>query len=173
MLYVTDIFLGVSYISVDESPFPRNRAMKNLPNKQQFNLWSKCPPGAILKVAESGHLARGSKPTADLQRRNLLVGAATAASVAVLGGVAYLAINKPSQSAGSISKADVPMRKDGPMIKSRTNFDFGGINCVEVIKLAPAYAGKTINDEEAVEKIENHLKLCQKCSMIYDQHKEI
>lgn len=137
--------------------------MKKLPNKKQDNGWVKCTPGAIQMIADSGQLTHGRIPAANLQRRKLLVGAATAAGVAVLGGAAYLAAVKPRQRGNAVSEAAQPM----------SNLNVGGISCVEVIQLAPAYVDKTIQDQEKLERIEKHLQLCEKCRMTYQQQSEI
>lgn len=136
--------------------------MPKLP-KEQDKLWMKCPAGAIQKVADSAMVTRGVKPAVNLQRRKLLTGTATAAGVAVLGGVAYLATSRPGQNGSPVL---------GSGASSIANYNFGGINCIEVVEAIPAYIAKTIEDQEKTEKIDKHLKLCDKCRMIYERQLE-
>ncbi len=127
------------------------------PNNQD-KLWAKCPPGAIQRVADSAMVSRTAKPAVNLQRRNLLVGTATAAGVAVLGGATYLATREPERNGGSVTGATAPV----------ANFNFGGINCIDVVFAVPEYVENTIDDQETIEKIEKHLELCDKCRMVYE-----
>lgn len=125
---------------------------------EQDKLWVKCPAGAIQKVADSALVTRAVKPAADLQRRKLLIAAATAASVAVIGGVGYLATREPAAGNGSAPGAGVPM----------ADYSFGGIKCSELVQILPAYIEKTIDDQEKTTSIEKHLERCYRCRKIYE-----
>lgn len=124
---------------------------------QQDKLWVKCPQGAIQQVADSAMVTRAAAPAANLQRRKMLIATATAAGVAVIGGAGYLATRKPA------GKAPQGPRGGGQM----ANYNFGGINCIEVVQIIPDYIEKTIGQEKT-ESVEQHLKLCDKCRMIYE-----
>lgn len=130
--------------------------MTDLPNKQD-KLWAKCPPGAIQQVADSSMVSRAAKPEADLQRRKLLIATSTAAGVAILGGITYLATRQPGR------KGTQP-----PRTAPIANYTLAGINCVEVAELIPAYINNTVDDQETTDKIEKHLELCDKCRRNYE-----
>ncbi len=136
--------------------------MTKLPNNEQDKMWARCPAGAIQKVADSALVTRRVQPATNLQRRKLLVGTATAAGVAVLGGVAYLATRESGQDVGPRRGTFAPI----------ASYNFGGISCIEVAEAIPAYIGKTIDEEEKIEKIQKHLQLCDKCRMVYERQLE-
>jgi len=124
----------------------------------QDDLWVKCPAGAIQATVNSAMRDRGTTPAVNLQRRNMLAASATAAGVALLGGVAYLS-TRPAAEHGPIQGAG------GGMMAT---MDFGGINCTEVVKNIPAYIAGSLQDAEKVESMKEHIKLCDKCREAYE-----
>ena len=134
-------------------------------NNQQTNndqQWVKCPAGAIQKVADSAIVEKNSEPAVNLPRRNLLAATATAASVAALGGVAYLTLRQPAANRG-------PMPAMGA---GSIPADYhGGISCVDVMKNLPAYIANNIKNPDKVKSIKEHLEMCDICREVYDYQK--
>ena len=138
--------------------------MMNEQIKEQDNLWLQCPEGAIQQVADASMLTRAATPATNLQRRRLLATAATAAGIAVLGGVSYLAIREPA-----MDNSPVPGTGGGGPIAT---FNYGGINCIEVVRSIPDYVQNTIEDAEKTEQIKQHLVLCEKCRKVHESSME-
>ncbi len=121
---------------------------------QNDKLWVKCKSGAIQQFADSSRVDRVVAPVVNHQRRALLTAAAAAAGVVVIGGVAALSPRDP-----------VMEKKTGG--GAMATFNHGGINCIEVVKLVPAYVKGTVGDEQKTDRIKEHLKVCQKCNSVY------
>lgn len=129
------------------------------PQTKRDKLWGQCPPGAIQNVADTAKVNRSVTPAVNLQRRNLLTVTATAAGVVVLGGMAYLSLRQPA-----FDNSPVPGTGGGPIATQ----DFGGINCIEVVRNIPAYIDNAIGDQRKSESIKQHLEVCEKCRAVYE-----
>jgi len=133
--------------------------------RERDKLWGQCPPGAIQEVADTAVVTRATIPMANLQRRRLLVASAVAAGVAVFGGVSYLATREPAWDNSPVLRTG-----DGGPIAT---FDFGGINCIEVVRNIHAYVASDIDDSEMTESIKQHLEHCEKCRDVYEYNMDI
>ena len=135
-------------------------------NKETKNddLWLECPAGAIQKVADLAIVDRSVKPTVDLRRRNMLAAGAGAAGALALGGVAYFALRQPVLNDGPI-----PGLVGGPVATA----NYGGINCVEVLRSIPDFLDDKIVDAEKVKSIEEHLDMCDQCRKVLDRERNV
>ena len=123
------------------------------------DLWAKCPAGAIQKVADSAIVERNVKPAVNLGRRDMLAASAGAAGVLALGSVAYFTLRQPESNNGPI-----PGLVGGPV----ATYNYGGINCVEVMRSIPDYIADKIEDADKVESVREHIEKCDMCREHYE-----
>lgn len=115
-------------------------------------LWVECPSGLIQEVASSKTLDRAYRDNTDTDtpRRQFIVAAATAAGIAVVGGVSYLATRN--------TEATPDVGGGAMAVKA-----YGGIDCIDVAKVLPLYIGGEIKDQVKVSQIKTHLQMCESC----------
>lgn len=125
-------------------------------SKENDMKWVECPAGLIQQAANSASLECASRSTNKLDRRQVITAAATAAGIAVIGGVWY---------ASKKEDGVAPSFQGGGQMASK---NYGGINCVEVAQLLPVYISNTIEDEAKIAKMKQHLEMCETCRETYE-----
>ncbi len=118
-------------------------------NPNHDHLWLPCPTGMIQKVADQPEgtlrnqdsVAKNGLPN----RRGMLMTAAAVAVSAGVGTIAYRSLFAP--------------------VDPRA---LGGLTCSQCREHLQKYIDKTIEDRTLIAQIDEHLKLCPKCSAKYN-----
>ncbi len=118
------------------------------PNQEQ--LWKRCPQGVLHRVAnrtEKRNTARkGLGGSQQFDRRRMLQIAAAVAVTTGAGTLAYQSLF--------------------PRVKSK---GYGGISCSDFLSNLQKHIDKSLDDQQLVASMDEHLKLCKPCRARYEK----